>query len=189
MFWILQTVTEGTVGRVAGWGETESNVSSPTLKMIDLRAVGYDTCRNKTRDWFRPYITTDKFCAHGDNENVCVVRILQILVKLQMSVWRSFFNLQGDSGGGFAEAVPYGNTNKFYLRGLVSVGSRMFNITCRANEVYTTFTNVQSYDYLFSEFANEDFYEKNMPGKHNESISIFYYCWSLFNNNVKSVII
>lgn len=66
-------MAEGLVGRVAGWGVTEKDVSSPVLKIIDLRAVNYWACKNKSESSFQPYITPDKFCAHRENENVCVV--------------------------------------------------------------------------------------------------------------------
>lgn len=81
--------------------------------------------------------------------------------------------MQGDSGGGFAEAVQFGNKVKYYLRGLVSVGSAMHQRTCRANDTYTTFTNVLYYDNLFYKYANDDFFEESMPDKHNELINYY----------------
>lgn len=72
-------MAENTRGRVAGWGLTENEVYSPVLKIIDLQAASYWTCRYKSSVSFVPYITTDKFCGHRDNENVCEVQVLEIL--------------------------------------------------------------------------------------------------------------
>lgn len=112
---------------MAGWGINEENISSPVLKVVDLRAVDYETCLRESDSSFKPFILPDKFCATRENENVC----------------------QGDSGGGFTEAVTTEEGVKYYLRGLVSIGSKLRQVECRANRTYTTFTNVLFYDDLF----------------------------------------
>lgn len=117
---------------MAGWGITEENVSSAVLKVVDLEAVDYTTCSTKAEKSFLPYILPDKFCATRANENVC----------------------KGDSGGGFMEEERTADGSvRYYLRGLVSVGSQLGRIECRVNRTYTTFTNVLFYDYLFYEFT------------------------------------
>lgn len=62
---------------------------------------------------------------------------------------------QGDSGGGFAEKVTRkSGVVKYYLRGLVSVGSKIKEAGgCVSNRAYTTFTNVLYYDHFFNQFT------------------------------------
>lgn len=107
-------------------------MGSPVLKVIDLTAVDHTTCISQSHASFRPYILSDKFCATRINENVC----------------------QGDSGGGFSQAENIdGGRLRFFLRGLVSVGSQLGQVGCRTNRTYTTFTNIMYYDELFYEFT------------------------------------
>lgn len=123
----------GTKGRVAGWGTTESESPSPVLKVIDLDAVDYSTCTKQSDPSFKPFVLVDKFCATRVNENVC----------------------QGDSGGGFTEKEESADGERFYLRGLVSVGSKQGQAECRTNRTYTTFTNIMFYSTLFYKYTQE----------------------------------
>lgn len=68
------------------------------------------------------------------------------------------FNLilfKGGGGGGFAEAVVEDGLVKYYLRGVVSVGSKSVKgvDACHANRTYTTFTNIQFFDTLIFPFT------------------------------------
>lgn len=78
MCFLFQYVHHGTTGRVAGWGLNENSVGSPVLKMIDLDAVDYNTCKNNVPKFFVPFVTPDKFCASLLSESVC--QVLQIFL-------------------------------------------------------------------------------------------------------------
>lgn len=125
------------------------------LKVIDLQAVDYNTCATNAEKFFVPYILPDKFCASRLSESVCqVFQIILYLTSFGRSFNKMFDLLQGDSGGGFAEAVTREDgVVKYYLRGLVSVGSKFGEEACQANRTYTTFTNILYYDDLFYQFT------------------------------------
>lgn len=115
-------VVSGIQGRVAGWGLTTSGgVPSPVLKTIDLPTVDFNTCLNESPPSFRPFITTDKFCAgFTTGDSVCT----------------------GDSGGGLAFAQQgVDNATSYFLRGIVSTGPRLEG-SCD-NTKYSAFTDVQ----------------------------------------------
>lgn len=119
---------------MAGWGTTEGESPSPVLKVIDLDAVDYTTCTKMSEPTFKSFVLVDKFCATRVNENVC----------------------QGDSGGGFTEKKETEDGDRFYLRGLVSVGSNSWGkVECRTNRTYTTFTNIMFYNTLYYKYTQE----------------------------------
>ncbi|GAB0088146.1 Modular serine protease [Sergentomyia squamirostris] len=121
------------VGRVAGWGLTENGVYSSVLKVLDLQTVDFRTCRDRSSDSFKNFITYDKFCAgNPDNSNVC----------------------EGDSGGGFmlptTQTVNGRSRKVYYLRGIVSVGANKGE-ECVANH-FTAFTDVQHVFRIFNKY-------------------------------------
>lgn len=115
-------VVSGIPGRVAGWGLTRTDGSPSTvLKTIDLPTVDFNSCLNESPPSFRPFITTDKFCAgFTSGDSVCT----------------------GDSGGGlvFQQRFP-DNSTAYFLRGIVSTGPRLEG-SCD-NTKYSAFTDVQ----------------------------------------------
>lgn len=61
------------LGRVAGWGLTQSGGKpSPQLKIVELPAILRSKCLEDSDIGFRPQITSDKFCAGLLNSNVSV---------------------------------------------------------------------------------------------------------------------
>jgi hypothetical protein len=53
-----------TIGSVAGYGYTEvDGKPSERLKKIDLPVVDVRTCKQEAPDNFKPFVTSDKFCA------------------------------------------------------------------------------------------------------------------------------
>lgn len=66
----LRTIVEklppphGTIGFVAGYGYTEvDRKPSDKLKKIELPVVDVRTCKQEAPDSFKPFVTSDKFCA------------------------------------------------------------------------------------------------------------------------------
>lgn len=110
----------GIIGLVAGWGLTEANGNtSSELKVLNLPAVDYMTCKNRSDSSFVNYISDDKFCAGRlDGVNVC----------------------SGDSGGGFVYSKNFNNREVFYLHGIVSAGKQ--NKGSCDPYTYALFTNV-----------------------------------------------
>lgn len=129
-----KTVPLGWVGRVAGWGLTESHGRpSPDLKMIELPVVSREQCVQAVGPAFAPFVTPDKFCAgHVSGVSVC----------------------QGDSGGGLAFSKMVNGRTIFYLRGIVSTGPNKGS-SCD-NDKYATFVNTAHFsDFIFRhEFEN-----------------------------------
>lgn len=71
----LRTIAEkqppphGTLGTVAGYGYTEiDGQPSDKLKKIELPVVDTRICKQEAPDAFKPFVTSDKFCA-GENFN------------------------------------------------------------------------------------------------------------------------
>lgn len=119
------------VGRVAGWGLTESGGRpSPILKIVELPVVDRQQCVRESPEDFRPQITADKFCAGHLRSGVSVC--------------------QGDSGGGLVFPQDVRGRKKFYLRGIVSTGPNKVG-SCDSN-LYTTFTNILYYEKLIATY-------------------------------------
>ncbi|KAK7865595.1 hypothetical protein R5R35_012671 [Gryllus longicercus] len=109
----------GKSGIVMGWGYTENQTQSDTLRKATLPFVAFEICEKKVPPSFVPILTSDKFCAGYDNgTSVC----------------------GGDSGGGFATKFRDG---KYYLMGLVSIGVTSTE-NCNIFQ-YTTFTRVSKF--------------------------------------------
>lgn len=114
---------------MAGFGLNEMDIPSRVLKVVDLPAIDYYTCQAKVNSEFLAFIGSDKFCAgNAFNETVC----------------------RGDSGGGYVEPKVESGITHYYLRGLVSLGSKS---TGCAVTTYTTYTNVLFYDYHFFKYT------------------------------------
>ncbi|XP_034240329.1 modular serine protease-like isoform X2 [Thrips palmi] len=93
----LHALRRGDVGTVVGWGRTDDRTPSPTLLSARLPFVAFDDCLREIPDTFRPYITSDKFCAGNINGSAVA---------------------KGDSGGGLA----FKDKTAWFLRGIVSAG-------------------------------------------------------------------
>ncbi|PSN46002.1 hypothetical protein C0J52_06353 [Blattella germanica] len=113
-------LTNGKLGSIVGWGVTEKNEPSEALVTTQLPFVDFTTCWDSVPETFRPYLTKDKFCAgYKNGTSVC----------------------PGDSGGGLA----FENNERFYLRGIVSIGVEPERgKKCFTNQ-YTAFTKVSDF--------------------------------------------
>lgn len=59
-----QPPAQGTLGVVAGFGYTEKDGQpSDKLKKIELPVVDVKQCKHEAPDNFKPFVTSDKFCA------------------------------------------------------------------------------------------------------------------------------
>ncbi|GLV41984.1 modular serine protease [Carabus blaptoides fortunei] len=114
-------LTENNIGTVVGWGYTvEGKSPSAELKQLSVPFVNRETCLNAVPENFVRFVARDKFCAGFRNgSSVC----------------------QGDGGGGLAFLLP--DNNKYYLRGLVSVGPTKDG-QCDP-EQYVAYTKVSDY--------------------------------------------
>lgn len=66
----LRTIAEklppphGTIGMIAGYGYTQvDGEPSDKLKKIELPVVNVRICKREAPDSFKPFVTSDKFCA------------------------------------------------------------------------------------------------------------------------------
>ncbi|XP_014219985.1 modular serine protease-like [Copidosoma floridanum] len=114
----------GNFGKVAGFGRTAMGDSSFILQTISVPYIPLNKCKSSSlaSDSVK-YITIDKFCAgYSNGSSVC----------------------DGDSGGG----LVFKTDNKWYLRGIVSVGIGATKIgavrTCDSY-AYSLYTRVSSH--------------------------------------------
>lgn len=112
-------VQPGLIGRVAGWGLIDPNGdTSSTLKQIDLPVIEREHCSKIFNQDFRPFFTSDKFCAgYLTGIGVC----------------------SGDSGGGLVFPKRINDKTVYYLRGIVSTGQNKGG-SCD-KDAYSLFTN------------------------------------------------
>ncbi|KAK3914573.1 Modular serine protease [Frankliniella fusca] len=118
MDWLGSTLAglrKGDVGTVVGWGRTGDRNPSATLLSARLPFVPFDDCINGIPETFRPFITSDKFCAGNINGSSVA---------------------KGDSGGGLA--FKDSTTQAWFLRGIVSAG-------VPNSLTYSAFTNVDNH--------------------------------------------
>lgn len=138
LYFDLDILEPGLMGKVAGWGLTSSGgAASHELKVVDLPTVGYDECVANANIEFRRFVTSDKFCAGYLNRGVSACA--------------------GDSGGGLViPAKGSQNSKKYYLRGIVSSGGNKAG-SCDDNK-HIIFTNLQKHIDLI-----KPIYEQNLP--------------------------
>ncbi|XP_050054368.1 modular serine protease-like [Aphis gossypii] len=90
------SISNGSIGKVVGWGKTEKMVESSVLLEADLPYINRQTCRNMYQNGFQNFVTLDKFCA-GTKGGQGVH--------------------QGDSGAG----LTFVHSSLHFLTGIVSV--------------------------------------------------------------------
>ncbi|XP_072941185.1 modular serine protease-like [Epargyreus clarus] len=118
------------LGTIAGWGLNAANgLPSQVLQVVELPYVPFDQCYNESPSTFREYITADKFCAGFLNGTALC---------------------EGDSGGGLA----FPDSDKFYLRGIVSTAPRNDD-RCDPN-ARTTFTEISKHEHFIMDYINFD---------------------------------
>ncbi|GLV43967.1 modular serine protease [Carabus blaptoides fortunei] len=96
----VQQLRENNEGVIVGWGSTdEGEDSSEELNQLSVPFVNFTQCYESVPENFTRFLTSDKFCAGFTNgSSVC----------------------HADSGGGLVFRKP--DTDRYYLRGLISVG-------------------------------------------------------------------
>ncbi|XP_053668207.1 uncharacterized protein LOC128718610 [Anopheles marshallii] len=110
----------GKNGTIVGFGLTEANTVSETLKQTLVGVVDGLTCVEQDREVFGNQLTTEMICARGQ-EGAAACR--------------------GDSGGGMFFEIE----GKWFVRGIVSFTPRLTNdFLCDAS-AYTAFTDVAKY--------------------------------------------
>lgn len=127
-------VPPGTSGLVAGWGLVSSGGDpSDRLKQVELPVIQREQCLKAVDQSFRPFLTSDKFCAGLlTGVGVCV----------------------GDSGGGLVFSKTINGHTVYYLRGIVSIGHNKDG-SCDIDK-YAVFTNTAHFWDLiqYHELAN-----------------------------------
>ncbi|CAD0206360.1 unnamed protein product [Chrysodeixis includens] len=122
----------GNKGKVAGWGLTSANGTEATiLNVVELPYVNTTVCINSLPIEFREFINSDKICA-GDFSGKALCR--------------------GDSGGGLSFLKSGGDTDRYYLRGIVSTAPKN-NTDCNGNTL-TTFTHVLPHVHLIRPYLD-----------------------------------
>lgn len=108
----------GRTGQVPGWGYNENGVISEELSYVNMPIVGFQTCILSNPEFFSRVISNTTFCAGFENggSNVC----------------------NGDSGGG----LVIQESNRWYLRGMVSVSMALQNHFLCDPDHYAVFTDV-----------------------------------------------
>ena len=107
-------------GHVPGWGYNERGLVSEELSFAQMPVVAHETCIWSNRDFFSKVTSNVSFCAgYMNGTSVC----------------------NGDSGGG----LVFKQNNRWYLRGIVSVGAALQNtLKCDPNH-YAVFTDVAKF--------------------------------------------
>ncbi|XP_073963854.1 mannan-binding lectin serine protease 1-like isoform X2 [Choristoneura fumiferana] len=120
--WEKAMDTETHKSDISGWGLTSADGSaSPVLWTAELPYVDVEKCIAEVPYAFRPYITSDKFCAGIKNgTGVC----------------------RGDSGGGPAFPSVERGVQRYYLRGVVAPAP--YDLVHKCNvDTFTILTHIQ----------------------------------------------
>ncbi|XP_061385059.1 modular serine protease-like [Danaus plexippus] len=114
------------LGKVAGWGLTtvHTGSESPTLKVLDVPFVDFDTCLQNTPEYYREFFSSDKICGgYANGTSLC----------------------KGDSGGGYAFPFKLNGRTRYYLRGVVSTSPPLpLGLSCNIY-TYTSFTDIMQH--------------------------------------------
>ncbi|XP_068082782.1 CLIP domain-containing serine protease HP8 [Anabrus simplex] len=109
-------------GTAVGWGVTEYDQFSGIRIAVQLPYVDFDTCYKAVPNEFHSYLTPDKFCAGLQNGTAMC---------------------PGDSGSGLA--FFRSEDNKWYLRGIMSVGVKPKNHSKCEKTQFSAFTSISHY--------------------------------------------
>lgn len=149
-----RVISPGKLGRVAGWGYTESGGElSDELKMIELPVIDREQCKDALEQTFRRFLTDEKYCAgaFGLNVGVC----------------------QGDSGGGLLFPIRENGKKVYYLRGIVSSGQNKGG-SCDT-DTYSLFTNTAHFTPLlkfYDEATKPEYSDASDSSCHISSVPI-----------------
>lgn len=130
------------VGFVPGWGYNERGLVSEDLSFAQMPVVAHETCIWSNRDFFSKVTSNTSYCAGFRNGNEFVLNLRKRKTsscEIFLSTGTSVCN--GDSGGG----MVFKQSNRWYLRGVVSVSAALQDkITCDPNH-YAVFTDVAKF--------------------------------------------
>ncbi|XP_065210327.1 transmembrane protease serine 9-like [Planococcus citri] len=116
---------EGTPGKTVGWGMDENGEFGETLRVAYLSFISYRQCLNSVSVIFKPFITSDKFCA-GSEKGPGILR--------------------GDTGGG----LLFQEDNRFFIRGIQSIKE-----STALPPYIASFTDLNEYVYWIANIRNE----------------------------------
>lgn len=155
----------GKLGAVVGWGFTESDIKSTTLKLAKLPVIEETECKRKEPELYARVLTDKVFCAgYTNGTSAC----------------------NGDSGGG----IVFERGDAWYLGGIVSFTKAKEGEDRCLSTTYTVFTKVISYlDWIAgvtnTDFSNEYGIEKTVPcsapGQANGNCVPVQQCRNLFD--------
>uniref|UniRef100_A0A1B0CJT0 Peptidase S1 domain-containing protein n=2 Tax=Lutzomyia longipalpis TaxID=7200 RepID=A0A1B0CJT0_LUTLO len=108
------------IGKVPGFGYNEYGIVDDKLSYVNMPVVTHETCIWSNRDFFSRITSNVTYCAGFKNgSSVC----------------------NGDSGGG----MVFKESNKWYLRGIVSVSIALQNHFLCDPDHYAVFTDVAQF--------------------------------------------
>uniref|UniRef100_A0AAG5CVH4 Peptidase S1 domain-containing protein n=1 Tax=Anopheles atroparvus TaxID=41427 RepID=A0AAG5CVH4_ANOAO len=108
------------VGLIPGWGYNDRGLVSSRLSYAQMPVVSHETCIWSNRNFFSRVTSDTSFCAGFKNgTSVC----------------------NGDSGGGMVFKI----SNRWYLRGIVSVSAALQDLLRCNVEHYVVFTDVAKF--------------------------------------------
>ncbi|XP_055533977.1 plasma kallikrein-like isoform X2 [Wyeomyia smithii] len=158
-------------GTIVGWGYTEQNAVSDTLRAANVPIVLKDDCIRSNQEAFKNSVTDEMFCAgYRNGTNAC----------------------NGDSGGGMFRNIR----GKWYLLGVISfTAAQERNQNLCSSTDYTAFVDVAKYRRWIMENSNSSFgcnclderpYGKRSMKKqyfvHNSQEVTFLQAWRLCQN-------
>ncbi|GAB0100485.1 uncharacterized protein DMENIID0001_165330 [Sergentomyia squamirostris] len=118
----VQQTMENHLGTAVGWGHTENDTVSDTLRHAEIPIVPTLTCLESDRDFFGGFLSETNFCAgYINGTNVC----------------------SGDSGGSLAFQDSYSKV--WRIRGIVSLSIRRWDKEICNPKHYVLFTDVTKY--------------------------------------------
>lgn len=155
----------GKIGAVVGWGFTENDIASTTLKLAKLPVIEEIECKRKEPELYGRVLTDRVFCAgYTNGTSAC----------------------NGDSGGG----ITFERGDAWYLGGIVSFTKAKEGEERCLTTTYTVFTKLTPYlDWIESvtntDFSNEYGIEKivpcSVPGLSNGNCVPVQQCRNLFD--------
>lgn len=156
----------GKLGAVVGWGFTENDIRSTTLKLAKLPVIEELECKRKEPELYGRVLTNKVFCAgYTNGTSAC----------------------NGDSGGG----IVFERGDAWYLGGIVSfTKARDGEERCLAT-TYTVFTKLMPYLDWIEKVTNTDFSDEygiekivpcNVPGQTNGNCVPVQQCRNIFDD-------
>ncbi|XP_058130751.1 uncharacterized protein LOC131284381 [Anopheles ziemanni] len=127
------------VGLIPGWGYNDRGLVSSRLSYAQMPVVSHETCIWSNRNFFSRVTSDTSFCAGFKNgTSVC----------------------NGDSGGGMVFKI----SNRWYLRGIVSVSAALQDLLRCNVEHYVVFTDASKFTTWIKNILEATGYQKEYEG-------------------------